>query len=90
MLDTENTIEVLNNILSLKLDKLANANKYNSAKMLICDDSLILDENTQIKIDVTARMPISYDINNQIIDSSTNPIWTRISLIGREYLQKER
>ena len=84
---TENTIEVLNNILSLKLDKLANANKYNSAKMLICDDSLILDENTQIKIDVTAKMPISYDINNQIIDSSTNPIWTRISLIGREYLQ---
>ena len=84
---TENTIEVSNNILSLKLQQQQHDKTYNSAKMLICDNSLILDENTQVRIDVTARQPRSYDKNTQIIDSSTNPIWSRISLIGREYLQ---
>ena len=83
---TENTIEVSNNILSLKLQQ-QHDKTYNSAKMLICDNSLILDENTQVRIDVTARQPRSYHNDTQIIDSSTNPIWSRISLIGREYLQ---
>ena len=83
---TETMIEVSNNIVALKLQRQAD-NQYNSAKMLICHDNLILDKNKQVRIDVTAKQPISYDINGQIIDSSTNPILCRISLIGREYFQ---
>ena len=87
---TKDQVEISNNSLKIKIQRQAD-NTINSSRIVsfYTNNDLTLERNYSIKITFMAKMPKSYDVNGNILDPETVPLWPALWLMGQEFWTKK-
>jgi hypothetical protein len=87
---TKDQVEISNNSLKIKIQRQAD-NTINSSRIVsfYTKNELTLERNYSIKITFMAKMPKSYDVNGNILDPETVPLWPALWLMGQEFWTKK-